>query len=178
MGGPEPGQAPLDDPNAASEHIKKWREENEITVGGNCPDPWLTFDEAPLSAQVRAEINRAGFPKPSLIQSQSWPAVCSGRDVVGVAKTGSGKTLAFLVPAFNHITQHRPDSRNGPSCLVLAPTRELATQIQAECAKFGRSDGMTSTCLYGGAPKGPQLNDIRSGIHVAVATPGRLDDFP
>ena len=72
MGGPEPGQAPLDDPNAAPEHIKKWREENEITVGGNCPDPWLTFDEAPLSAQVRAEI--AGYASLTAIRNATKEA--------------------------------------------------------------------------------------------------------
>lgn len=110
---------------------------------------------------------------------QAWPAALASQDVVGVAKTGSGKTLAFLLPAFNQILyngQHK-NPRMGPSTLVLAPTRELANQIQEECAKFGRMAGITSTCVYGGAPKGPQLRDVRNGVHVVIATPGRLNDF-
>ena len=91
---------------------------------------------------ISQEIQRAGFDKPSLIQSQAWPAAISGRDVVGVARTGSGKTLGFLLPGFNNILNTpahlRKNPRGGPSILVLAPTRELAQQIQAECDKFGR----------------------------------------
>ncbi|MGB1599242.1 MAG: DEAD/DEAH box helicase, partial [Promethearchaeia archaeon] len=127
---------------------------------------------------LRGQFTRAGFEIPSVIQSQAWPAALKGRDVVGVAKTGSGKTLGFLVPGFVHIMNGgRKDPRHGPTILVLAPTRELATQIQEECEKFGRCVGMSSTCVYGGAPKGNQLRDIRNGCTIVVATPGRLNDF-
>ena len=98
--------------------------------------------------------------------------------MVGVAKTGSGKTLGFLVPGFVHILNGgRKDARHGPTILVLAPTRELATQIQEETVKFGQCIQMTSTCVYGGSPKGPQLRDLRNGCTIVVATPGRLNDF-
>jgi ATP-dependent RNA helicase DDX5/DBP2 len=100
-----------------------------------------------------------------------------GRDCVGVAKTGSGKTLGFLIPAFIRITTERRDPRAGPAVLVLAPTRELACQIREEVVKFGTTSGITSACLYGGAPKNSQLGEIRRGIHVVIATPGRLNDF-
>ena len=132
---------------------------------------------SPQAGNIGQEIARAGFPTPSLIQAQAWPAALAGRDVVGVAKTGSGKTLGFLLPGFSQILEQRPDPRNGPSILVLAPTRELACQIQVECDKFGRSSQLRCTCVYGGAPKGPQLRDIRNGVHVVIATPGRLNDF-
>jgi ATP-dependent RNA helicase DDX5/DBP2 len=127
-----------------------------------------------------AAIKHAGFEKPSIIQAQAWPPAMAGRDIIGVAKTGSGKTLGFLVPAFLNILNgtwgHR-DPRNGPIVLVLAPTRELATQIQEECVKFGRTSGIHSTCCYGGAPKSAQLREIRNGVAIVTATPGRLNDF-
>jgi len=65
----------------------------------------------------------------------------------------------------------------GPTTLVMAPTRELATQIQVECDKFGRTSGMRSVCLYGGAPKGGQLSELRRGVYIIICTPGRLNDF-
>lgn len=90
----------------------------------------------------------------------------------------SGKTLGFLVPCFLQITQGaRADLRAGPTALVLAPTRELACQIREEVVKFGTSLGIWSTCVYGGAPKGPQIRDLRDGKHIVIATPGRLNDF-
>mgnify|MGYP002632949097 CR=1 FL=1 len=93
-------------------------------------------------------------------------------DVVGIAKTGSGKTLGFLAPAFVKILRERKPPQQGPSTLCLAPTRELATQIQVECNKFGQSSGISSSCVYGGAPKSQQLGDIRRGVHIIIATPG------
>ncbi|EGB05624.1 hypothetical protein AURANDRAFT_2696, partial [Aureococcus anophagefferens] len=102
-------------------------------------------------------------------------------DVIGVAKTGSGKTLGFLVPAFKQLCGNNPGPMpgqpNAPRVLVLAPTRELATQIAEECVKFGGPLGIRSICCYGGSPKGPQLGALRSGAHVVIATPGRLNDF-
>jgi len=100
-----------------------------------------------------------------------------GRDVVAIAKTGSGKTCGYLLPGLLHINATRKDPRAGPTILVLAPTRELACQIKDEADKFGRSSGIRNTCVYGGAPKGPQLRDINYGVQIVIATPGRLNDF-
>nr|VDD26941.1 unnamed protein product [Brassica rapa] len=119
----------------------------------------------------------AGFSAPTPIQAQSWPIAMQGRDIVAIAKTGSGKTLGYLIPAFMHLQRIRNDSRMGPTILVLSPTRELATQIQDEAVKFGRSSRISCTCLYGGAPKGPQLRDLERGADIVVATPGRLNDI-
>jgi ATP-dependent RNA helicase DDX5/DBP2 len=94
-----------------------------------------------------------------------------------VAKTGSGKTLGYLIPGFVLLKRLQHNSREGPTVLVLSPTRELATQIQDEAIKFGRSSRISSTCLYGGAPKGPQLRELDRGADVVVATPGRLNDI-
>uniref|UniRef100_A0A0E0C3F3 RNA helicase n=1 Tax=Oryza meridionalis TaxID=40149 RepID=A0A0E0C3F3_9ORYZ len=122
-------------------------------------------------------IQRAGFSSPTPIQAQSWPIALQCQDVVAIAKTGSGKTLGYLLPGFMHIKRLQNNPRSGPTVLVLAPTRELATQILEEAVKFGRSSRISSTCLYGGAPKGPQLRDLDRGVDVVVATPGRLNDI-
>lgn len=90
----------------------------------------------------------------------------------------SGKTLAFIVPAIIHIlNQTTLQQEDGPRALVLAPTRELAQQIQAVVNEFGRSSNIRSTCLYGGAAKSFQLADLRRGCEVVIATPGRLIDL-
>jgi len=102
----------------------------------------------------------------------------SGRDMVGIAQTGSGKTLSFLLPAVVHINaQPHLQRGDGPIILVIAPTRELAVQIEDECAKFGQSSSIRSVCVYGGASKGPQARALENGVEIVIATPGRLIDF-
>uniref|UniRef100_A0A4W4FN85 RNA helicase n=1 Tax=Electrophorus electricus TaxID=8005 RepID=A0A4W4FN85_ELEEL len=112
------------------------------------------------------------------IQAQGFPLALSGRDMVGIAQTGSGKTLAYLLPAIVHIN-HQPylERGDGPICLVLAPTRELAQQVQQVAYDYGKSSRIKSTCVYGGAPKGPQIRDLERGVEICIATPGRLIDF-
>ncbi|QCD81027.1 ATP-dependent RNA helicase DDX5/DBP2 [Vigna unguiculata] len=101
-----------------------------------------------------------------------------GRDLIGIAETGSGKTLAYLLPALVHVNaQPRLAHGDGPIVLVLAPTRELAIQIQEEALKFGSRTSIRSTCIYGGAPKGPQIRELRRGVEIVIATPGRLIDM-
>ncbi|KAM0954978.1 hypothetical protein ACFX15_022843 [Malus domestica] len=122
-------------------------------------------------------VQSAGFSAPTPIQAQSWPVALQSRDIVAIAKTGSGKTLGYLLPGFIHLKRTRNNPQMGPTVLVLSPTRELATQIQDEAVKFGKSSRISCVCLYGGAPKGPQLRDIDRGADVVVATPGRLNDI-
>lgn len=94
------------------------------------------------------QIHSAGFSAPTPIQAQTWPIALQGSDIVAIAKTGSGKTLGYLMPAFMLLRQRRNNPRNGPTVLVLSPTRELATQIQDEALKFGRSSNVSCTvCL-------------------------------
>ena len=124
------------------------------------------------------EVKAQGFAKPTPIQCQGWPMALSGRDVVGVAETGSGKTLTYCLPAIVHINaQPLLAPGDGPIVLILAPTRELAVQIQAEISKFGKSSRIRNTCVYGGVPKGPQIRDLARGVEVCIATPGRLIDM-
>merc|ERR1719421_1885081 len=145
---------------------------------GRAPNPVRTFQEAGFPDYVMSGINKAGFTEPSPIQAQGWPVALSGHDMIGIADTGSGKTLAFLLPAIVHINaQEHLRPGDGPICLVLAPTRELAMQIHKEADKFGSSSRIRNTCLYGGVPKGPQIRDLKRGTEIAIATPGRLIDL-
>jgi len=163
----------------SDEEVAEWRGRNDITVSGaGIPRPVTTFEESPFPEYVLGEIMKAGFKEPTAIQAQGWPMALSGRDMIGIAATGSGKTLAYLLPAVVHINAQPELQRgDGPIVLVLAPTRELAVQIQEECARFGSTSRIKSTCLYGGVSKGPQARDLRNGVEIAIATPGRLIDF-
>lgn len=160
--------------------VAEFRRENEIKVTGNdVPRPITTFEEGCFPGPIMDAIKRAGFVKPSAIQAQGWPVALSGKDMVGIAKTGSGKTLAFGLPAIVHIQAQPPLGYNdGPIALVLAPTRELAMQIETEIKKF-TSYGMRirTGCVYGGAPKRAQIQTLRRGVHILIATPGRLIDL-
>lgn len=152
--------------------------QHEITVSGNnVPPPLTSFDRTGFPYELLREVRSAGFSAPTPIQAQSWPVALQGRDIVAIAKTGSGKTLGYLIPGFIHLKRRQNNPRMGPTVLVLSPTRELATQIQDEAIKFGKSSKISCTCLYGGAPKGPQLKDLDRGVDIVVATPGRLNDI-
>ncbi|KAJ5890244.1 ATP-dependent RNA helicase dbp2 [Penicillium tannophilum] len=159
--------------------IDEYRKKMDMAVQGrNVPRPVETFDEANFPAYVLSEVKAQGFERPTAIQSQGWPMALSGRDVVGIAETGSGKTLSYCLPAIVHINaQPLLAPGDGPIVLVLAPTRELAVQIQAEITKFGKSSRIRNTCVYGGVPKGPQIRDLSRGVEVCIATPGRLIDM-
>eukprot|EP00946_MAST-07B_sp_MAST-7B-sp1_P005141 g5141.t1 len=155
------------------------RKEHDMTcIGEDIPKPVRTFDEASFPVYVLDEVRKLGFEKPTAIQMQGWPMALSGRDMIGIAATGSGKTLAFILPGIVHINAQPLLKRgDGPIVLVVAPTRELAVQIKRECDKFGFSSKIKNTCVYGGAPKRPQIMDLMRGVEICIATPGRLIDF-
>ncbi|KAK0723020.1 ATP-dependent RNA helicase dbp-2 [Lasiosphaeria miniovina] len=159
--------------------VDKFRADHAMAIHGrDVPNPVETFDEAGFPRYVMDEVKAQGFPAPTAIQSQGWPMALSGRDVVGIAETGSGKTLTYCLPAIVHINaQPLLAPGDGPIVLVLAPTRELAVQIQQEITKFGKSSRIRNTCVYGGVPKGPQIRDLSRGVEVCIATPGRLIDM-
>nr|XP_019010017.1 ATP-dependent RNA helicase DBP2-A [Kwoniella pini CBS 10737]OCF48798.1 ATP-dependent RNA helicase DBP2-A [Kwoniella pini CBS 10737] len=159
--------------------INAFRAEKTMKIQGqNVPRPITTFEEAGFPDYILSEIRTMGFTAPSSIQCQAWPMALSGRDLVAVAETGSGKTISFALPAMVHINaQPLLAPGDGPIVLILAPTRELAVQIQAECSRFGKSSRIRNTAIYGGAPKGPQIRDLQRGVEICVATPGRLIDM-
>ncbi|KAL3686205.1 hypothetical protein R1sor_004227 [Riccia sorocarpa] len=158
--------------------VEAYKREHDVTTSGkDVPDPFMTFDSTGFPPSLMKELHCAGFDSPSPIQALSWPIALQMRDVVAVSKTGSGKTLGYLLPAFLRLQKNRSTYRQSPTVLVLAPTRELANQIREEAVKFGRSSRIMTTCVSGGAPKGPQLRDIQRGVDIIVATPGRLNDL-
>lgn len=143
------------------------------------PNPVMHFYQAFSNyPEILEEIRKQGFNRPSPIQCQAWPIVLQGCDLIGIAQTGTGKTLAFLLPAMIHIdSQPTPrKERLGPSCLILAPTRELAQQIEREAKKYHYRD-IKCVCIYGGGSRREQINVVAQGVEIVIATPGRLNDL-
>ncbi|XP_017864054.1 PREDICTED: ATP-dependent RNA helicase p62-like [Drosophila arizonae] len=164
--------------NRSPEEVAAYRSQHQITVRGMAPNPIRSFDETCFPDYCMNEIRRQRYIEPTPIQAQAWPIVLSGNNLVGIAKTGSGKTLAFILPAIVHINGQPPLKRgDGPIALVVAPTRELAQQIQTVANDFGSSSYVRNTCIFGGAPRSKQASDLQNGVEIVIATPGRLLDF-
>ncbi|KAH8303818.1 hypothetical protein KR018_008580, partial [Drosophila ironensis] len=164
--------------NRSAQDVERYRSEHQITVRGQAPNPIESFDEVCFPDYCMNEIRRQRYSEPTPIQASAWPIAMSGHNLVGIAKTGSGKTLAFILPAILHINGQPPLQRgDGPIALVLAPTRELAQQIQSVANDFGSSAYVRNTCVFGGAPRSRQANDLERGVQIVIATPGRLLDF-
>ncbi|XP_065826207.1 probable ATP-dependent RNA helicase DDX5 [Oscarella lobularis] len=159
--------------------VQAFLREKQITINGqNCPRAVFSFDEANFPSYIMDVLKKQNFVSPTSIQSQGWPLALSGRNMVGVAQTGSGKTLAFILPALVHIiNQPRLERGDGPIVLVLCPIRELAQQVQEVAVTFGGPCRVKSTCVYGGAARGPQIRDLERGVEICVATPGRMLDM-
>ena len=123
-------------------------------------------------------LDRAGITEPFPIQSATLPDSLAGRDVLGRGRTGSGKTLAFGLPVLTRLASARRDRKPGrPRALILAPTRELAIQIDATIAPLAKALGLRTTTIFGGVGQNPQVEALRNGIDVVVACPGRLEDL-
>lgn len=133
--------------------------------------PQYAFADFPVHALLQANIRRRGFVTPSPIQDQAIPEGLAGRDVVGVANTGTGKTVAFALPVLHQLLTN-PQART----LILAPTRELATQIEDECRLLAKGSGLYSALLIGGSSMSVQLRDLRNRPSVVIGTPGRVKD--
>ena len=133
----------------------------------------VKFNELNLSADLLAEIEKAGFVEASPIQEQTIPLALEGKDVIGQAQTGTGKTAAFGLPTLEKIRTEEATIQ----ALVIAPTRELAVQSQEELFRFGRSKGVKVRSVYGGSSIEKQIKALKSGAHIVVGTPGRLLDL-
>lgn len=133
----------------------------------------MKFNELHLSAELLAEIDKAGFVEASPIQEQTIPLAMAGKDVIGQAQTGTGKTAAFGFPTLEKIDTEDPTVQ----ALIIAPTRELAVQSQEELFRFGRSKGVKVRSVYGGSSIKKQIKALKSGAHIVVGTPGRLLDL-
>ncbi|XP_035783109.1 ATP-dependent RNA helicase vasa-like [Anopheles albimanus] len=154
--------------------------EIEVKISGEDPPARIeSFAQSGLSEVVLNNVRRSGYKKPTPIQRHAIPIVLNGRDMMGCAQTGSGKTAAFMLPMIDWILA-QPDlelySRQ-PYVLVVAPTRELVIQIHDEARKFSHGTGLKVVCIYGGAATTHQMQLLRGGCQIMVATPGRLVDF-
>ncbi len=133
--------------------------------------PTHTFSDFVMHPLVAANIARKGFSAPSPIQDKAIPLGLNGSDIIGIANTGTGKTIAFAIPVMHRLLENR-----GSSALIIAPTRELAQQIEEEFRAIGKGTGLFGALLIGGAGMGPQLRDLRANPQIVIGTPGRIKD--
>ncbi len=137
-----------------------------------------SFSSLQLSQQILATLLDEGYREPTPIQAQTIPALRAGNDVLGCAQTGTGKTAAFALPILEQlIAAPRRQKAGAVRFLIVAPTRELAAQIDAAFGVYGRRVQFTHTCIYGGVARGAQVHSLSRGVDVLVATPGRLLDL-
>src|SRR3954469_5109940 len=136
----------------------------------------MTFAELGVAEPLINVLTARAITEPFPIQIQTLPDTLAGRDVLGRGKTGSGKTLAFAIPLVSRLAAHRRRASR-PSGLVLAPTRELATQISAALEPLAAAYDLRVTTIFGGVPQGRQVSALKSGIDIVVACPGRLEDL-
>uniref|UniRef100_A0A672RBP4 RNA helicase n=2 Tax=Sinocyclocheilus grahami TaxID=75366 RepID=A0A672RBP4_SINGR len=159
-----------------------FREDYSITTkGGKIPNPIRNWKEYSLPPHILEVIEKCGYKDPTPIQRQAIPIGLQNRDIIGVAETGSGKTAAFLIPLLVWITtlpkiDRIEDSDQGPYAVILAPTRELAQQIEEETIKFGKPLGIRTVAVIGGISREDQGFKLRMGCEIVIATPGRLID--
>lgn len=145
--------------------------------------PIAQFDELALPEFLNRNLSLMRYQKPTPIQCYSLAIAAAGYDLMCCAQTGSGKTAAFLVPACTRLVSHRPSSSRSakasasPRCVIMAPTRELASQIELEAQKLANRSPLRSVAVYGGADQRKQVKDLAMGVDIVVATPGRLTDF-
>ena len=158
-----------------------FREDFSIsTKGGNMSNPIRKWTEAQFPQKIINTIEKIGYTDPTPIQRQAIPIQLENRDLIGIAETGSGKTASFVIPMLVFISELPPityeNAAEGPYGLILAPTRELAQQIEQEASKFAKAMGFICVSLVGGRSLEEQGYSLRSGVHIVIATPGRLKD--
>jgi superfamily II DNA/RNA helicase len=133
--------------------------------------PQHRFEDFAVDPLIHRNLSVKGFVTPSPIQDQTIPLGLAGKDIIGIANTGTGKTAAFAVPVIQGLITHR-DAK----ALIVAPTRELAQQIDEECRSIGKGGGFTGALLIGGTGMGTQLRDLRARPRIVIGTPGRIKD--
>uniref|UniRef100_A0A1I8PDY2 Probable ATP-dependent RNA helicase DDX23 n=1 Tax=Stomoxys calcitrans TaxID=35570 RepID=A0A1I8PDY2_STOCA len=159
-----------------------FREDYNITIkGGKIPNPIRSWKESGFPKEILDIIDGVGYKEPTPIQRQAIPIGLQNRDIIGVAETGSGKTLAFLIPLLSWIQslpkiERLEDVDQGPYAIIMAPTRELAQQIEEETVKFGQPLGIRTVVVVGGLSREEQGFRLRMGCEIVIATPGRLID--
>ncbi|ORY97848.1 P-loop containing nucleoside triphosphate hydrolase protein [Syncephalastrum racemosum] len=153
---------------------------NISTKGGNIPHPIRSWEESNLPPKVLSVIDTVGYKEPTPIQRQAIPIGIQNRDIIGIAETGSGKTASFVIPLLVYISDlpklSSENMADGPYALIMAPTRELALQIEQEALKFATPMGFNCVSIVGGHAIEEQAFNMRNGAEIIIATPGRLKD--
>ncbi|KAK9377541.1 P-loop containing nucleoside triphosphate hydrolase protein [Lipomyces chichibuensis] len=150
------------------------------TKGGSVPNPMRSWEESGLPPEILRAVEEVGYKEPSAIQRAAIPVALSCRDVIGVAETGSGKTASFVLPLLSYIIEmpvlNEVTKSDGPYAIILAPTRELAQQIETETRKFCNRLGFRCVSIVGGHTISEQSFALQEGAEIVIATPGRLVD--
>ncbi len=137
----------------------------------------MSFESLGLSAELLRAVSEQGYNEPTPVQAQSIPVILEGRDILAGAQTGTGKTAAFTLPLLQRLMHNAPKGGRRPvRALVLTPTRELAAQVAESVRDYGRHLPLRSTVIFGGVKINPQIEALRRGVDILVATPGRLLD--
>lgn len=138
----------------------------------------MKFENYRIAEGIKTAIGKLGYKKPTDIQFKSIPPILRGEDVLAIAQTGTGKTAAFAIPIIHLLQERKIQKRaDGVKCLVMAPTHELALQIDAVFKSLARNTRVTSYCIHGGVDQDPQKDQLNQGVDVLIATPGRLFDL-
>jgi ATP-dependent RNA helicase RhlE len=135
--------------------------------------PQNLFSDFSLNLRLQANLEAKGYVTPSPIQDQSIPAALAGQDIIGIASTGTGKTAAFALPVLERLINEK---ESGAGAIIIAPTRELAQQIEEECRSLGKGTGLRGALLIGGSSMGTQLRDLKGKPSIVIGTPGRIKD--
>ncbi len=146
-----------------------------------CAPNNMTFEELKLAPAILEAVREQGYEHPTPIQAEAIPAVLAGHDLLAGAQTGTGKTAAFTLPMLHRLQESAPEAVKGKArpvrALVLAPTRELAAQVEESVKAYGKHLKLKSAVIFGGVGMNPQINALQKGVDILVATPGRLLDL-
>ncbi len=137
----------------------------------------MGFSKLGLSDSILDAVTKKGYDQPSPIQEQGIPVILAGKDIMAAAQTGTGKTAGFTLPILQILSKGTPAKSNQVRTLILTPTRELAAQVQASVTDYGKQLPLKSAVVFGGVKINPQMQKLRSGVDILVATPGRLLDL-
>ena len=136
----------------------------------------MSFADFGLRTELVRAVQARGYEQPTPVQEKTIPLILQGQDVLAGAQTGTGKTAAFALPILNLLSDSSPTKEKGPRALVLAPTRELAAQVAEQFCAYGEQLSLRTTVVFGGVNFNPQARELRLGVDIVVATPGRLLD--
>ncbi|MGB4959130.1 MAG: DEAD/DEAH box helicase, partial [Saprospiraceae bacterium] len=137
----------------------------------------MSFEQLGLIEPILAALKSKGYTTPTPIQAKSIPLLLEGTDLLACAQTGTGKTAAFAIPIIQHLANQDDRTHRRIKALIVTPTRELAIQIDESLADYSKNTNLRHTVIFGGVNQYSQVNALKNGVDILVATPGRLLDL-